>query len=244
MTAPRGVVLVTGAGQRVGQWIAMHLASLGWHVAVHYSASEAGANETIARIREGGGDAMAFQADLSTPDGPAALVREVTARFGRMGGLVCSAAGMVRTPIGRTTAADFDAIIALNLRAPFLLAQAAADAMREDGAIVNIADHMAEEPWPGYAVHGVSKAGVIALTRHLAAALAPRIRVNAVAPGLVLAPTGMPRAAVDRMVAETPMDRSGDPGDVAEAVAYLLDATFVTGEVLHVDGGRRVRPPR
>ncbi len=238
----RGVALVTGAGQRVGQAIALHLAALGWRIAVHYSSSEVGARETVERIRRAGGHAAAFRADLRAAESAPALIAEVVASFGALGVLVNSASGMERTPIGGTTAADFDAIIALNLRAPFLLAQAAAGVMPEGGAIVNIADHMGEEPVADYAVHGVSKAGVVALTRHLAAALAPRLRVNAVAPGFVLAPPGMPATAVARIVAGTPLQRAGTPEDVATAVAFLLDATYMTGETLHVDGGRRVRP--
>lgn len=240
MTAPRGVALVTGAGQRVGQAIARHLGTIGWRIAVHYSASEAGANETVERIRADGGEAATFRMDLRSAEGPAALVGAVVDRFGGLDVLVNSAAGMEKTPIGATTAAAFDAIIALNLRAPFLLAQAAAGVMRDGSAIVNIADHMGEEPWANYAVHGVSKAGVIALTRHLAAALAPRIRVNAIAPGFVLAPTGTPQSAIDRFVEQTPLKRLGSSEDIAQTVAFLLDATYITGETLHVDGGRRV----
>ncbi len=240
--AGRGVALVTGAGQRVGQAIALHLAAAGWRVAVHFAASEAGAHETVDRIRRAGGHAAAFRADLTAPESAPALIASVVEAFGALDVLVNSAAGMSRTPVGSTSAAAFDAIIALNLRAPFLLAQAACGVMPQGGAIVNIADHMGEEPWPDYAVHGVSKAGVIALTRHLAAALAPRIRVNAVAPGFVLAPPGTPDAVVERFVAATPLRRIGAPDDVAQAVAFLLDATYMTGETLHVDGGRRVRP--
>lgn len=235
------VALVTGAGQRVGRAIALELAAEGWQLAVHYHASAQGAQETVAEIERAGGVAAAFQADLRDPEACAALVSAVAARFGALDALVNSAAGMERSPIGETTAEQFDAIIALNLRAPFLLSQAAAAAFRPGGVIVNIADHMAEEPWPGYAVHGISKAGVVALTRHLAAALAPKVRVNAVAPGFVLPPPDMPREVGDRLIAETPLQRAGTPHDVAAAVRYLLDAEFVTGETLHVDGGRRVR---
>ena len=242
MSGARGVVLVTGAGQRVGQAIARHLGTLGWRVAVHYGASAAGAAATVEAIRAAGGDAEAFGADLRAPDAAPGLIDAVVARFGSLDALVNSAAGMERSPIGGTSAADFDRIIALNLRAPFLLAQAASAVLRDGGTIVNIADHMADEPWPDHVVHGVSKAGVVALTRHLAAALAPRLRVNAVSPGFVLAPPGMPEAVAERVAAETPLRRLGTPEDVAQAVAYLLDAAYVTGETLHVDGGRRVRP--
>ena len=238
--SPR-VALVTGAGQRVGRAIAEALAATGWTLAVHFHKSRKGADEVVAAVRANGGDAQAFAADLATPDAPDAIVREVHAHFGRLDLLVSSAAGMVRTPLPDVSAEAFDAIIALNLRAPFLLAQAASRVMPEGGAIVNIADHMAEEPWPDYAVHGIAKAGVIAMTRHLAAALAPRIRVNAVAPGFVLAPEGTDAETAERFARETPLQRIGAPRDVAEAVLYLADAGYMTGEVLFVDGGRRVR---
>jgi len=235
------VALVTGAGQRVGRVIAESLGADGWKVAVHHHASSEGADAAVAVIKAGGGIAEALRADLRDPEAPTQLVASVVARFGSLDALVSSAAGMVRTPMGEVTAAQFDAIIALNLRAPFLLAQAAAAVMPAGGSIVNIADHMGDEPWPDYAVHGISKAGVAAMTRHLAAALAPRIRVNAVSPGFVLAPDGFPEAAARAFAKDTPLQRLGEPSDVADAVRYLLDARFVTGEVLRVDGGRRVR---
>ena len=237
------VALVTGAGRRVGRAIARDLAAEGWAVAVHHHASAAGASEVVEQIRADGGSAAAFAADLTDPTALEGLIPAVLAWSGRLDALVCSAAGMTRTPIGSTTAVMVDGILALNLRAPFLLAQAAAPRLPNGGAIVLIGDHMADEVWPDYAMHGVAKAGVHALTRHLAAALAPRVRVNAVAPGLVLPPEGMPRATLERFVAATPLRREGTPADVAQAVRFLLDAPFVTGEVLAVDGGRHLGPP-
>lgn len=243
MTSPvRGVALVTGAGQRVGRAIAEDLAANGWRIAVHYHRSREGADALAAAIVAQGGAAHAFPGDLRAPADCEALVTSVHAHFGVLDVLVNSAASMEKSPIGATTAAQFDEIVALNLRAPFLLAQAASRVMRAGSVVVNIADHMAEEPWPDYAVHGVAKSGVVALTRHLAAALAPDIRVNAVAPGFVLAPPGFPEAAAQRFAAETPLKRLGSPSDVAHAVRYLIDAEFVTGETVHVDGGRRLRP--
>ncbi len=236
------VALVTGAGQRVGRAIAEALGAEGYRVAVHYRASRTGADETVAAIAARGGEAAAFAADLSDPRACDALVDAAYTHFDGLDLLVNSAAGMEKTRLGHTTAAEFDAIIALNLRAPFLLAQAAARVMPAGSAIVNIADHMAVEPWPDYSVHGIAKAGVIAMTRHLAAALAPDIRVNAVAPGFVLAPPGMPQERIEAFAAETPLQRIGQPDDVAQAVRYLATAGFVTGETLFVDGGRRVRP--
>ncbi len=237
----RRVALVTGAGQRVGRAIAEALAGQGWCIAAHYHRSRDGAEALCDAIRGRGGEAAAFGADLQDVAAAEGLVDAVTTRFGSLALLVNSAASMERTPLGETRAEEFDAIIALNLRAPFLLAQAASRVMPDGAVIVNIADHMAEEPWPGYVVHGVAKAGVVALTRHLAAALAPRIRVNAVSPGFVLAPVGYPEAAAQRFADETPLRRLGAPADVAEAVLYLVEAGYVTGETLHVDGGRRLR---
>ena len=235
------VVLVTGAGRRVGRAIAEALGADGWGVAVHFHASAEGAAETVAAIRARGGRAEAFAADLRDPDACTALIPRVTAWGGRLDAAVLSAAGMTRTPLGDTTAAAFDAIVALNLRAPFLLAQAAAAVLPAGGAIVTIADHLAEEPTPGFEVHGIAKAGVVALTRQLASALAPRIRVNAVSPGVVLLPDGARPALATRLADEALLRRVGTPDDVVGAVRYLLDAPFVTGQVLRVDGGRLAR---
>jgi pteridine reductase len=235
------VALVTGAGQRVGRAIAESLAARGWRVALHHHASKDGAHEAVRGIRSRGGEAEAFAADLRNPADIVTVVSAVARTFGTIDLLVNSAAGMQRTKLGQVTADEFDAIIALNLRAPFLLAQAAAGVMREGASIVNIADHMATEPWPDYTVHGIAKAGVIAMTRHLAAALAPRVRVNAVAPGFVLAPSDSDAAFAQRFADDTPLRRLGAPSDVADAVSYFADASHVTGETLFVDGGRRVR---
>jgi pteridine reductase len=238
---PARVALVTGAGQRVGRAIAETLAARGWRVALHHHASREGAVEAVQGIRARGGEAEAFAADLRNPAEIEAMIGAVAHNVGALDLLVNSAASMERTPIGAVTGEAFDQIIALNLRAPFLLAQAASRVMRDGASIVNIADHMATEPWPDYAVHGIAKAGVIAMTRHLASELAPRLRVNAVAPGFVLAPPGSDPAFADKFAEATPLKRIGSPADVADAVCYFADATYVTGETLFVDGGRHVR---
>ena len=149
---------------------------------------------------------------------------------------------MVRTPLMEVTPAQWDDIMAINLRAPFFCAQAAARHMeRRGGAIVNIADLAGMEVWPAYIPHGVSKAGVIHLTRSLARKLAPRIRVNGIAPGTVLLPDDWTEQDAERLRGTTPLARHGAPDDVVKAMLYLLSADYVTGETLVVDGGRHVR---
>jgi pteridine reductase len=160
--------------------------------------------------------------------------------FGRLDVLVNNASLFERTPVGEIDAAAWDRVMAVNLRAPFLLSRAAAGHLAETaGVIVNIADLSAFQAWPSYAHHAVSKAGLVHLTRVLARALGPAVRVNAIAPGTVLPPEGWDGAdsaggGPDRRV----LARAGDPEDVARALLYLIESPFVTGEVMVVDGGR------
>ncbi len=236
------VCLVTGGGRRVGRAIALALGQRGARVALHYHRSDADARTTVSELEALGTDARAFAADLGAPDAPAALVRDVHASFGAFDVLINSAAVMHRTPLGDVTTAAWDAMFAVNLRAPFFCAQAASIAMGErGGAIVNIADLAAFESWPAYIPHGISKAGIVQMTRALARALAPRVRVNAVAPGAVLLPDDWDAASARRLAETTPMGRLGSPTDVSSAVLFLLEAEFITGETIIVDGGRHVR---
>ena len=240
---PRGrVALVTGAGRRVGRAIAIALGARGMRVAVHFNGSADGARETAALIVKGGAEAHVLPGDLRDPAVAPSLVRATTERFGTLDVLVNSAAVMERTPFGDVTAEQWDAMFALNLRAPFLLSQAAAPELaRREGSIVNIADLAAFESWPAYVPHGITKAGVVHMTRSLARVLAPRVRVNAIAPGAVLLPDDWDEKSRDRIVETTPLRRLGSPDDVARAVVYLVEADYVTGDTLLVDGGRHVR---
>jgi pteridine reductase len=232
--------LVTGAGRRVGRAIALAVGRRGARVAVHCNESVKGAEEVVEMLRAAGGEAELFQADLTSPGAPQSLVGAVQ-RWRGLNMLVNSAAVMMRTPVAEASVSEWDSMFALNLRAPFFLSQAASRVMPEGSAIVNIADLAAFETWPDYVPHGITKAGVVQMTRALARVLAPAIRVNAVAPGAVLLPDDWDRESGERLAATTPLRRLGSPDDVAEAVCYLLGAGFVTGEVLTVDGGRRVR---
>ena len=238
----RPVALVTGGARRIGRAIALALGAHGMDVAVHYGSAKREADETVAELKRGGARARAFQADLRLAETPAMLLREVIAEFGALDVLVNSAAVMERTTFGETTSRQWDDILALNLRAPFLLSQAAAPVLKQRrGQIINIADLAAFETWPGYIPHGISKGGIVQLTRALARVLAPEIRVNAVAPGTVLMPDGWSEEDAARLDRTTPLGRNGSPADVTQAVLYLLDAGYVTGETLIVDGGRHVR---
>ena len=236
------VALVTGAGTRVGRVTALALGKAGMKVAVHYAGSEKGARATAEEIMRGGSEARTLPGDLVDPATGQRMVEHTVKVFGSLDVLVNSAAVMLRTPVGEVLVEDWDMMFALNLRAPFFLCQAAARAMGErGGSIVNIADLAAFEAWRSYVPHSITKAGVVQMTRGLAHALAPKIRVNAIAPGAVLLPEGSTQELADKLISTTPLGRVGSPEDVANAVLYLLNADYVTGETIIVDGGRHVR---
>jgi pteridine reductase len=226
----------------VGRALAVALGARGMHVIVHYHASSAGADETARLIVRAGGSAESMRADLGDTAEAERLIDAAVAARGSLDLLVNSAAVMLRTPLGETTTEQWDSMFALNLRAPYFLSQRAAPALRAArGNIVNIADLAALETWPAYVPHGLTKASVVQMTRALARVLAPEVRVNAIAPGVVLLPEGWSEEDAERLRVTTPLGRIGSPEDVAGAMLYLLDADFVTGEVITVDGGRHVR---
>lgn len=234
--------LVTGAGVRVGRALAEALMREGAHVAIHYRGSERGAREAAAEGKGMGVNVALLQADLAD----AAMARGLAARaadaLGGLDILVNSAAIMERRPIADVTPEDWDRAMDLNLRAAFFTAQGAAAAMGgAGGAIVNVADLAAFERWTGYPVHVLSKAGVVVMTELMARAFAPRIRVNAIAPGAVLLPDDWDEAMRAKLAQTTPLRRLGTAQDVADAMLYLLASDYVTGETIVVDGGRRIR---
>lgn len=222
----------------MGRAIARALGAAGYRVAVHYHGSEEEAERTVREIREAGGRADPFRADLRDPDAVERLFSELREALGGLDVLINNAAAFPRGRPEEVSVREWDDLFALNLRAPFLCARAARRLMGEaGGSIVNIADVAAFQAWPAYVPYAASKAGLVSLTRGLARAWAPRVRVNAVAPGAVLLPARYGeeerRAAADRAA----LGRVGRPEDVAQAVLYLLSADYVTGEVVRVDGG-------
>ncbi|HUF11951.1 MAG TPA: SDR family oxidoreductase [Longimicrobiales bacterium] len=232
--------LVTGGAHRLGRAFALGLARAGADVLIDYHASEEEAGETVAQISALGREAEAIRADISDGADVKRLVAACADRFGRLDVLVNSASLFHSAPVESTTDADWDRSLDVNLKGPFMLSRDATPLLRRDGGgvIVNIADLSAFQAWPSYVAHAVSKAGLVHLTRVLARALAPDIRVNCVAPGTVLPPTGYTDAESDPRGARRVIGREGTPEDAVRALLYFVEADFVTGEIAVVDGGR------
>lgn len=233
--------LVTGAGQRVGQAIAVALGAQGMHVAVHYRESRAGAEDTAQRITQSGGRASLLSADLSSRDGARRLVDEAVAELGGLDLLVASAASFERVALPEVDDAAWDRSLELNLASPFALVKHALPALRAArGNVVFITCSSATVPMKGYLPYVVSKGALRHLMKTLALELAPDVRVNAVAPGTVMPPPSYDGEAIARLARAIPLSRVGSPHDIARAVLFLASSPFVTGHELAVDGGRSV----
>lgn len=242
-STPRPVALVTGAARRIGAAIAHRLHADGYDLALHYRNSREEMDALVAELNATRpGSAIALQADLAAFDRLPELVARTVGRFGRLDALVNNASAFYPTPIGGVTPAQWDELFASNARAPFFLAQAAAPHLKAArGGIVNIADIHGQAPLAGHSVYCMAKAALLMLTKSLATDLAPEVRVNSIAPGAILWPEhGKDEAAQAALLARTPLARTGTPEDIAAAASWLLgDASgYVTGQTLHVDGGR------
>ena len=238
------VVLVTGAAKRIGAAIARELHAAGWNVVIHARSSLAEATVlTDALNAQRPDSAQGVQGDLLQPEAIAALATLAHARWGRLDALVNNASTYSATAPGSVTPAQFDDLLGSNLRAPLLLTQACSKLMGE-GAVVNIIDARARHAQPGFAPYAAAKAGLWSITETLALELAPRIRVNAVAPGHMLAPNGVTLSETQQreLAARVPLRRFGGEVEIARAVRFLLsaDAAYITGAVLPVDGGLRL----
>lgn len=235
-------VLVTGGARRLGAAIARRLHAAGANVVVHYRSSAGDAQRLVAEFeRSRPGSGIARAADLRDVEALPALVDAATQRYGRLDVLVNNASSFYPTPLGTITAAQFDDLVGTNLRAPLFLSQAAAPALRATrGLVLNMADIHGRRPLKAHPAYSAAKAGLIMLTRSLARELGPEIRVNAIAPGPVLWPEGgLDEDLRKEIIARTALKRGGSPEDVAQAAYFFaVEAPYVTGQVLAVDGGR------
>jgi NAD(P)-dependent dehydrogenase (short-subunit alcohol dehydrogenase family) len=227
------LALVTGAAHRLGKVFALTLARQGYDILLHYHRSLDAARQTQAEVESMGRGALLARADLTDPEQVQALV----ANLGELQVLVNSAAGMSSGKIDSLSLEDWDTTLDLNLRAPFLLAQACARKMTAGGLIVNITDVGAQKAWSRYPSYTVSKAALESLTRVLARAFAPRLRVNAIAPGLALQSDIVPDEEWQRLVDRIPLKRSARPEEIASALEFLLKNEYITGQTVVVDGG-------
>ena len=242
-TPPRRVALVTGAGpRRIGRHVAETLADRGHDIAVHYHHSADDAAEAVRELVGRGVRAEAFGADLADEDAARGMVRAALDRFGRLDVLVNCAAIWEPKPLEEVTAADLRRHFDANILGTFLCAQEAGLAMvgqAEGGCIINVGDWAEARPYPGYAAYFASKGAIPTLTRCLAVELGtrnPRVRVNAILPG----PIELPKPGTRREIGAPLAGREGQPEDIARAVLYLVDAGYVTGACLAVDGGRTI----
>ena len=236
--------LVTGGARRVGAAITRRLHAAGANVLVHYRDSDADADKLVAELNGARPkSAQKVKAELLAPIAPRALLSAALDGFGRLDLLVNNASSFFPVALGAIEASHWEELVGSNLRAPLFIAQeAATELAKNEGSIVNIVDIHAERPLKGYPVYSIAKAGLAALTRSLAIELAPRVRVNGVAPGAIAWPEDgqFDPAERERVVATTPLGRTGTPEDIAQAVHFLACAPFVTGQILAVDGGRSI----
>jgi NAD(P)-dependent dehydrogenase (short-subunit alcohol dehydrogenase family) len=237
------VALVTGAGKRIGRAIALTLGRAGADVIVNYNHSQPEAKAVADEISARGGRAITVRADVSRPKQVAAMFRTVQKRFGRLDLLVNNAGVFFPKKWDELQEADFDRVLGANLKGPFFCAQAAARIMMPQGHgnIINLSSLGGIQAWPSYIHYCSSKAGVISLTKTLAKALGPTIRVNSVAPGTILFPDEKRDARVRKGIKDTPLKATGTADDIAQMVLFLATRSdFITGQIFVVDGGKSI----
>jgi pteridine reductase len=236
------VALVTGAGVRLGRAMAQALADSGCDLVLHYGKSRREAQALAREIQKKGRRAEILKADLSSGKQALKLAKDAEKAFGHVDILVNSAAVFWPTPVERLNEKELDSFLSVNLKAPYILSSEIGRRMKKrgQGTIVNIACIAALRPWKEYVPYSISKAGVVALTQGMAKLLAPEVRVNAIAPGTVLPPESMSEKDIRTLRERLPLKRIGSAQDIVEALLYLVRASFVTGQILCVDGGRSI----
>jgi NAD(P)-dependent dehydrogenase (short-subunit alcohol dehydrogenase family) len=230
------LALVTGGAHRLGKVFSLALARRGYAILLHYHESKDDAKETGEEIRALGVPVHLKQADLSTPDGIQSIVESLDSIPNQIKVVVNSAGVMHRQDVRNVSLEDWDHVQNLNLRAPFFIAQQFARRM-SDGLIINITDAGEGKNWTSYSTYLICKNGISAMTRILARALAPSIRVNAIAPGLVFPPDEFPAGEWEKLVNRSPIPQPVPGNDIASALEFLLDNTSITGQIITVDGG-------
>ncbi len=243
------VALVTGGGRRVGKGISNALAEAGYHVILHYGRSRQEAEATARELAAGGASVDSLGADLADVEQIEAMFSAVEKRCGRLDLLVNSAASFLKQPLGEIGVDDWDRTMAVNLRAAFACTQQAVRLLRIGAestgvasSVINIADLSGVLAWPGYSHHGVSKAGLLHLTRQNARELAPTIRVNALVLGPILPPPGADATdpGWQGLIDLLPVGRPGQLSEVGASVVFLAANGFITGEAILLDGGEHL----
>ena len=235
-------LLITGAAIRLGRVIVLELAAAGWNIALHYHSSEKDAEKTAAEARAKGVKVAILKADLSHEKESAGLVARAAKKIGPLTALINSASLFENDDWKSASRESWDAHMQTNLRAPFVLSQQFARQLpkTENGNIVNIIDQRVLKPTPQFLSYSLSKAGLYWLTTTLAQALGPQIRVNAVGPGPTLRNARQSEKDFARQRQATVLQHGAEPKDVARAIAYLLEAKSVTGQMIAVDGGQHL----
>lgn len=235
------VALITGGARRLGSAMALALAARGVRIALHHNRSADEARALAGKLKQSKIDCGLFKADLGRRGAAQRLPDQVVRSMGRLDILINNASIFHDTPLGKTAEAELDALLQINLKSPYRLMESAAPHLRQSrGCIINLLDEGALRPWKSHGMYVASKAGLAALTVSMAKTLAPEVRVNGIAPGPVLLPEGTPRTESLRQADGTLLGRLGSAEAVARAAVFLaLDADYTTGEILHVDGGRR-----
>ena len=244
---PQGkTALITGGAHRLGRAITLALAQAGCNVVINYHKSGEAAEVTAAEARHYGVSALTWQADVADSEQVGGMVQAAVEHFGKVDILINSASHFAKTPFPTDDLSTWHRVTAILIHGAFYCANAVAPIMLNQGSglIINIVDLSAWQPWPGFVAHSVGKAALLALTRQLALELAPVVRVNAVAPGLILPPPDYTAPKIEHAVQRTLLRRWGNPEDVTRAVLYLVAADYVTGEVMVIDGGELLGRPK
>lgn len=235
------VVLVTGAAKRIGATIARRLHASGYSVIIHFATSSYEANALVNELNQSRkNSAASLQGDLCDKDSVQKLAKQSVAIWGRLDLLVNNASSFYPTPLGEITEDDWSSLVGSNVKGPLFLSQALTPALKKSkGSVINMIDMHIDRPLPKHSVYLLAKAGLASLTRSMAIDLAPDVRVNGIAPGAILWPEReMNKEDKRRLLDSVPLRQLGSPEDIAETLIFLVSASYITGQIIYVDGGR------